>query len=602
MLTTNNRIGRLIPFLIAAFTFIIFLPTLKCGFVNWDDLPNLLNNPHYRGFSTEHLKWMFTTFHLGPYQPLSWLTFAMDHAVWGMNPFGYHLTNVVLHSISALLFYCLCVKLLTPAASSSLPERGTDIRIAAGFAALLFAVHPLRVESVVWVTERRDVLSGAFYLLALLWYVSARSSEREELPYWRRQLLPLAAFLLSLLSKGMAVSLPIALIVLDIYPLKRLPGDPKLWSSPDARRIWAEKVPYFILAALFGAIGCAGQAKAGALASYQLFGFAPRAAQAALSAWFYVWKTLVPLSLSPAYRFPEGPALLNWTSLSAGAAIAAITLALIAARRRWPAALAVWTCYLAALAPVAGFVKFGFRSIADHYSYIPCLGFAALAGAGSLAVLRSANKPLRRAWLLLACLIITCLAYLTWRQEKIWRDSEALWEHALRLDPDSSFAHNNLGLALTELGKTDLAARHYQEAVRLDPANAGARNNLGIALNHQGRREEAILQYREALKIDPLDSEVHYNLAYDLLEHSKPEEAAAHFRAALRINPDFSQAHNYLGEILAVQGKFDEAGEHFFKALTISPNYARAHYNLSRIMAVRVRQERTPEHGKAPKK
>ena len=597
----DDRIGRLVPFLAAAFTFAVFLPALGNGFVNWDDFANLLQNPHYRGLGPEQLKWMFTTFHMGPYQPLSWLTLGLDYKIWGMNPFGYHLTNVVLHSLNSLVFCFLCEKLLALAIRPSFPEKGTELFLAAGFAAVLFSVHPLRVESVAWVTERRDVLSGFFYLLAVFWYVAARAGTGEKVPFWRRQLLPLAAFLFSLLSKGMAVSLPVTLLVLDVYPLRRLPGVPARWFSSEARGIWLEKVPFFVLAVVFGVIGYMGQAKTGALATYQHFGPGQRAAAALFSAGFYIWETLLPLHLSPFHKITNGASFMSWPPLLAGAVVMALTAAAVDARRNRPAWLSAWTCYLAALAPVAGIVKFGAQSSADRYTYLPCLGFAVLAGAGFLA-LRRTSKPLwKKTGSLLACLLVLGLAGLTWSQEKIWYDSETLWNHALAVNPGSDFAHNDLGLALADRGEFDLALWHYREALRINPANAHAHNNLAILLNHQGKAGEAVGQYLEALKLNPGDPETRYNLACALAGSGRTDEAIEQLREALKTAPDFAQAHNDLGTLLASKGRTDEALEHFLKAIKIRPDFAQAHHNLSLIMAGRVYLEKDAGRRAAPK-
>jgi protein O-mannosyl-transferase len=600
-ISINKKLpGRLMPLLAAVFAFAVFLPALRNGFVSWDDFTGLLQNPDYRGLGLGQLKWMFTTLHMGPYQPLSWMTFGLDYLIWGMNPFGYHLTSLVLHSLNTLLFCLLCRKLLVLALRPSLPEQGTELDLAACFAALLFAVHPLRVESVAWVTERRDVLSGFFYLLTLLCYIAPRAAGGENASFRRRHLLPLTAFFLALLSKSMVISLPAVLLVLDVYPLRRLCGGPGRWFLPEARRVWLEKIPYLVLAAVFGAIARAGQAQVGALANYHQFGPGPRAAQVLYSVIFYMWKTLLPFNLTPIHRLPAWYDL-DLRSFFAFAAIAALTAGAIAARRSRPAFAAVWVYYLATLSPVSGLVKFGHQSVADRYSYLPCLGFAALAGAGFFAVRQTSNRA-KNASLLAACLLVTGLAGLTWRQEKVWRDSEALWSHARAVAPEpDDLIQNDLGLALVSQGKLDRAVWHYREALRLNPENAYAHNNLGIVLTHQGKTEEAVLQYREALRLTPEDAEGRYNLACALAGLKKTEEAAGEYREALRLDPGFAEAHNDLGELLAAQGRSDEAAEQFLEALKIYPGYTKAHQNLSGIMYLRVLQERAVKHGKERK-
>ncbi|HNW43385.1 MAG TPA: tetratricopeptide repeat protein [Elusimicrobiales bacterium] len=588
--SAKSRLSALTPLLIPVIAFAVFLPALKNGFLDWDDISNLVENRNYMGLGRAQLKWMFTTFHLGPYQPLSWLTYAADYLAWGLNPFGFHLTNVLLHCANALLFYFLCAKLLALGAAAPGREDYAELNLAAGFAALFFAIHPLRVESVAWVTERRDVLCGFFYLAALLLYIAPRSPGAAEKPFWRRHLLPLAAFLLALLSKGMAVTLPAALLVLDIYPLRRLPGDPRRWLAPENRRVWAEKIPFFALAALFGAVGYAGQAHG--ITSYRQSGLGQRAAQVLFGTFFYVRKTLLPLELSPLYKLPAGFGLLAPQAFFAGAALAAITAAAVALRRRIPAGLAAWACFLAALAPVSGIVKFGVQAAADRYSYLPCLGFAALAGAGFLACRRAAAGRFKKACLAGACLLLAALGSLTWRQQGVWRDSETLWKHALALDPELDYAYNNLGNALKKRGQQELALSYYSKAVSLNPENVPALNNIGVILAAQRKFEPAIASYLKALALNPRYAEAHNNLGSALDDLGRPAEAAPHYQEALRLNPGFAEAHNNLAGILAAQGRTAEAAEHCLAALKADPGLAEAHNNLAGLLAV---QGRTPE-------
>ena len=582
------------PLFTAAFAFAVFLPALKNGFVNWDDVYNLVENQSYRGLGWRQLKWMFTTFYMGPYQPLSWVTFGLDYLAWGMDPFGYHLTNVALHSANALLFYLLCLKLL----AAGRPEEKTGLRPAAVFAALVFAVHPLRVESVAWVTERRDVLSGFFYLLTLLWYLAPRGAGGEKYPFWRRHLPPLGAFLLALLSKGMVITLPAALVLLDIFALKRLPPDPRRWFTRETRGVWLEKLPYFLLAAVFGFIGYAYQAKAGALGLRQDPGFCARAAQVLFAVVFYLKKTLLPTGLSPLYQLPAGFGLLNWQSAAAGGVIAAATVAALALRRRRPAVLAIWVFYLATLAPVAGFINFGFQSAADRYTYLPCLGFALLAGAGLLACLHAAGGRFRVHCAALACLSIAALSFLTWRQQGVWLNSETLWTQALAVNPRLDLAHNNLGHILAAQGKPAAAEEHYLEALRLNPASEFAHYNLGIILSAQGKTAAAADHYRETLRVNPSFAEAHNSLGLILAAQGKPEIAGEHYRAAFGLKPEFAAAHYNLGFLLAARGKGEAAAEQYREALRLDPGSAQTHYNLGGILAGQGRLEEAALHNR----
>ncbi|HOW89867.1 MAG TPA: hypothetical protein PL037_06265, partial [Elusimicrobiales bacterium] len=376
-----------------ALVFSVFSRSLGAGFLNWDDPDNFLNNTGYRGLGPGHLRWMFTTCGMGPYSPLMWLSACADHAVWGMDAFGWHLSNVLLHSANAAVFYLLCRRLLT--AVSGLSENVAEISFSAVMAALFFALHPLCVETVAWASTRPNLLLTFFYQLAILSYIMARGTGGESASWPRRQALPLFFFLLSLLSKGTAVTLPLVLILLDVYPLGRLPSEPRRWVDAGNRGVLAEKLPYFALSLVFGAAAFMCQARIGTIVPMEKFGLASRAAQALYGLAFYPLKTILPLDLLPYYQLPEGFGLFSWGTLMRGAAVAGVTAAAVAVRRRSPVFTAVWAYYLLTVWPMAGVVKINEYWAADRYAYIACLGFAVLAGAGILSILRS-GRGVRR--------------------------------------------------------------------------------------------------------------------------------------------------------------------------------------------------------------
>ena len=313
--------------------------------MGWDDYDLLVQNPNYRGLGWEQLRWMFTTFHTGHYQPLSWITFALDYLVWGMNPFGYHLTNLILHAVNAVLFYFLTLRLLALALSMTSVSADLDLRVAAGFAALFFAVHPLRVESVAWATERRDVLSGLFFLATILCYLQAAAAANQ-IWYRRRLVAALAFYILSLLSKASGVTLPVILFVLDIYPLRRL--GPGKWFQASTRWIWWEKIPFVFLAAGAAVIAPLAQQDAGAVASPCTGSRASRALwlNRFYGLAFYLWKTILPLDLSAFYEVPPNLNPFAWPFLLSGAVVVAVSIGLFIFVRRWPAGLASWICYV----------------------------------------------------------------------------------------------------------------------------------------------------------------------------------------------------------------------------------------------------------------
>src|SRR5438445_6737113 len=288
----------LVPVLIALVTVTAFLPTLRNQFVSWDDDKNFLENPDYRGLARSHLRWMWTT-HRGHYIPLTWMTFGLDYLLWGMNPVGYHLTSLLLHAANAVVFFFLVRRILTLALPGP-AERGHAVPVAAGFAALVFAIHPLRVESVAWVTERRDVLSGLFYLVTILMYLWAcERGARGRGWYW----LSVAVFVLALLSKSMVVNLSFVLLILDVYPLRRLGGAVGWWSER-ARRVYVEKIPFVLLAAAASAVALMAQLSHDTMVLVVQLSALGRLAVSVYGLSFYLWKMVAPVNLSPLYELP----------------------------------------------------------------------------------------------------------------------------------------------------------------------------------------------------------------------------------------------------------------------------------------------------------
>src|SRR2546428_5898672 len=463
----------LVPVVIALITCAAFLAALQNQFVNLDDNDNFLDNPHYRGLAWTHLRWMWTT-HQGHYIPLTWMTLGLDYLLWGMNPVGYHLMSLLLHAANAVVFFFVVRRILTLALPSP-SERGHAVAVSAGFAALVFAIHPLRVESVAWVTERRDVLSGLFYLSAILVYLRAcERGARGRGWYW----LSVAVFGCALLSKSMVVNLPVVLLILDVYPLRRLGGFVGWWSEP-ARPIYVEKIPFVLLAAAASAVAVMAQLSKSAMIPVAHLSVLGRLAVSAYGLSFYLWKMVVPLNLSPLYMLPptvdpEAPPFI----LSYGLVLA-ITAIVLALRRRMPGLPAVWLAYIVVLLPVLGIFQSGQQIAADRYTYLAGLGWAILAGAGLLFSLgRSKTGTLTTSPIAgVAMCLVVGLGVLTWDQVKVWHDSEKLWTHVLAMDPQSSIAENNLGVARAGERKLAEAVEHYQRALQIRPDTAGANQN-----------------------------------------------------------------------------------------------------------------------------
>ena len=567
------RLG--IPLLVAAVTFIVFLPALKNGFVNWDDNTNFLNNPYYRGLGLTQLRWMFTTFWGGPYQPLSWISLGLDYVLWGMRPAGYHLTNILLHSLNAALFFALSLRLLRLGFGDAAEEK--NLRWGAVFASLIFAVHPLRVESVAWITERRDVLSGAFYLASAIYYLRAAAPGAVSARA-RPLALSLGFFTAALLSKAIGIGLGFVLLALDVYPLKRLPLSPGRWAAKEFRPVFVEKLPFLILGLAAGLAGVFGQQQEQGLQSLETCGMAQRVAQSLYGLAFYLWKTLIPAHLIPFYKPPLTFDPFAWPFLLSGSAVVVLGALIFRLRGRWPGLLTAALAYVVFLAPVIGLLKMGAQIAADRYTYLACAGWAVLAGGLLIIFQKTAVRITARAAALLIAAVLACF---TWRQTSIWQDSEKLWRHTLAVDPESEFAHNNLGTSLTDQGKLDEAVKHFREALRNNPGFAEAYKNIGGALLALGKPEEAVKYCNEALRIKPDYADAHYNLGCILASQGKLDEALLHYREAVRIKPDYTDAYYNSGRILAARGKLDEALLHYREVIRIVPGYAAAYNNIS---------------------
>jgi tetratricopeptide (TPR) repeat protein len=585
-------------------------PALSNGFVNWDDDRNFLTNPAYRGLGWAQLRWMFTTFHLGPYQPLSWMTLGLDYLVWGMNPRGYHLTSVLLHVANAGLFYALVLRLLGLArapnrtATTTLPV--VSRYLAAGAGALLFAIHPLRAESVAWVTERRDVLSGFFILLTCLCYLKAATRGAADPRRGRRWLAgSVALYALSLLSKATGMTLPVVLLALDYYPLRKFGT-----GRAGVRRTGLEKIPFVALAIAATITAAVGQSRVGILQPIESQSLPLRAARAGYGMVFYLGKTLLPAGLSNLYEVPFRLELWDAHFLLSGALIVFITAGLIAMRRRWPAALVCWISYAALMLPVSGLGHGGGQILADRYTYLPCLAWAVMAAAG----IEAAATRVRPALVAIPVVsAIAALGALTWSQCAVWRSSESLWRHAYTLHPLARL--DALGAAqaqeaaryrarLTVLGensaywaicyglgaavqldrKFDEAIAFYRRALEVNPRKAELLNNWGVALGELGRDEEAIQRYREAIAVDPRQPKAHGNLAFALDRQGHLDDALAEYRRALEIGPKSAQAYNNLAVVLSRQGKLTEAVAMYREALAIDPGHRDAQRNLDQAL------------------
>lgn len=620
-------------------TLCVFLPSLANGFVDWDDDRNLLNNLAYRGLGLEQLRWMWTTFHLGPYQPLSWMSFGLDYLIWGMRPLGYHLTSALLHALSAALFAFVAFRLFiversragtaSGAAAASGPSGGgsalrgakrsaagsrgamdgVDLRAATAFgvlAALIWAAHPLRVEAVSWATERREVLCGAFSLLALALHLARKGR-------WPVALATLAA----MLSKGTAVVLPPLLVLVDLHA--EAPVSLREWASSAIRSARRHALPLGF-GAVFAIVAIVGQRAAGAVAPLEGIGFIDRLALFANGLGFYAVKTVWPFGLAPLYEMSSDLSGVRLGGAISAAALAA-TLAL-ALRGRPPsqAPLLLIVAYAILVAPVGGLVQVGYQIAADRYAYaagwalsllaaaVICATLARVArasstqahvtsapeagpatsaaprssatsGRASLAATTAKEPDAGRSasrgasGILVAAMIVAApLAWLSVRQQRVWRDPEALWTHQLEAHPETATAHYSLALLHVTRDRDREADRwaepHFREAIRLQPGKPDAYRGLGNVLRRTGRLDEAVKVYQDGLALSPRNGPLLYGLATAQWDAGERAEAIATLRALASIPPETSDSHLVLARALAAFGDVPGAIAEYGRAIT----------------------------------
>lgn len=573
--------------IVVLITLLAFFPTLQNGFVTWDDGKNIYQNPNYRGLGWAELRWMFTTFHMGNYRPLTWMTFGMDYLVWEMDPFGYHLTSLVLHAANAVLFYFVALRLLS--LSNSFMAGDLALCGAAGFAALVFAIHPLRVEAVAWASARNHVLSSLFFLATILCYLRAATCI-EGSSIGRRWLTSsVVLFGLSLLSQPSAMTLPFVLLMLDVYPLQRLRDGEGSWFGLRARRIWWEKLPFLLLALGAALIAVLAKEQTGALASLAGYGVGSRLLQGLFGIIFYLWKTIFPVGLSPLYELPVEFHFWDLPFLLSGVLFLVISAGLYIVRRALPAALFSWIYYLLVLGPFLGTAQSGPQMVADRYSYLPCLGWAVLGGAGLLFLGRTwvGRKIGARKFTFasgIGCLVAVILGVLTWKQTQIWRDSETLWRYAVSVTRGSSTIDFNLAVVLHNHGKLEEAIDLYRRSLHFNPNVADAHYYLADALAERGELKEAVKEYNQAIQIDPGLWRAHFNLANVLSSQGNREGAVEHYLEVAKIEPAFVDAHYQLGNVLAALGDLDAALQHYQKAVKLDPSRSEIHLNLGNAL------------------
>ena len=572
--------------LLSVLVLLTFLPSLRNGFVNFDDPLYVCGNIHVqKGLTWDSIKWAFTTYAGGFWHPLTWLSLMLDCQLFGLHAGGHHLSGLMLHAANTLLLFVVFRRMT-----------GTTWR--SGFVAALFALHPLHVESVAWISDRKDVLSALFWMLTLWAYGryaevqslkskvqsqgtgsgshNAASSPLYHAPRTthhapRYYVLSLLFFACGLMSKATVLPLPLVLLLLDWWPLGRLQRSGR---NPQPWTLCLEKVPFLAAGLVAGLISIYGQKEIGALPTAIQFPVGERIANAILSYARYLAQTFWPAGLAPYYPYPRTFAV----EPVVGAALVTVAISAVVwrASRRRPYLAVGWLWYLVTLLPAIGLIQVGGHARADRYTYLPLIGLFMLLAWGAQDLTRRWRH--QAIWLsgAGASVIILC-AGLSRQQLGYWKDSETLFQRALAVTPDNIMALNNLGAALAEQGQPDEAILRFREALRLMPDFPGAHINLGAALAKQGHLDEAIPHLREAVRLARDDAWAHRNLADGLTWKGSLDEAIAEYRTAIKLNPDEAATHCNLGNALAGKGLFDDAITQYRQALKLNPDFTDAH-------------------------
>ncbi len=573
-----------LSFILIAVTVAVFWQITNNDFVNFDDDQYITENSHvHEGFTREALIWAFTTSHMGNWHPLTWMSHMADCQLFGLNPWGHHLTSLFFHTLNTVLLF-MVLKWMTGALWQSL------------FVAALFAVHPLHVESVAWVAERKDVLSTLFWMLTIWAYL--RYVER---PGIKRYLLILVTFALGLMAKPMLVTLPFVLLLLDYWPLERFQigqsGSMHIATSQvsmiarkpssQALRLLWEKTPLIFLAAVSSVVTFIVQKSEGAVRTLEVYPAQARISNALVSYAIYIKKMIWPESLAVFYPHP-GQSLPMYQAALAGLLLLMISFGVIRLGRRYPYLPVGWLWYVGTLIPVIGLVQVGAQAMADRYTYVPLIGLFLIVSWGIPELVRSWRY--RRTVLALAAgSLLLALMLCTWLQIQNWRSSIALFEHALQATANNGLAHHNLGVALADQGRVQEAIIHYHLSLRITPNNFRVYNNLGKALVRQGKLQEALVHYQKALHLNPNYAEAYNNLGVARARLGEFNKATDDYLEALRLKPDWLEVYNNLANAFAAQGKFDEAIAYYSKVIRLKPDYADAYNNLAIALAGRGR-------------
>ncbi|WP_422926828.1 tetratricopeptide repeat protein [Singulisphaera sp. PoT] len=542
-----------------------FLPILGNGFVYFDDDENFLGNRNFRGLGFSQLGWAWTTLLLGVYQPLAWILLEVQYVLFGLNPWGYHLASLLLHALNSVVALALTYSILRRSAPELVERYPRRAYGCSALAILLYAIHPLRVEVVAWASCQPYLPCVLFYMLSILAYLQAADLDGSKARSW--QYVSWAMFLCALLSKAVAVSLPVVLMALDFFPLRRFEDRSRIAG------VLREKAFYLAASAAFVLIAVVGKQSNESLRTIDDSGLWARLAQSGYGFWFYLLKSVAPVNLVAYYPLPKRAEFWGPTYLVAVGASVGLFLVIVRHWKAHPGLLTTGLAYLASLAPNLGFVTIGNQLVADRYCYLPAL---ALAVGLAFLLLRWTTAPnlKGRPWVEVVpgLLFSMALLPLTWQQCRSWKTTEALWVRVLENgDRQHPTPYFNLGADQARRKRYDQAMANYREALELDPNSPDANNLLGAALDALGKPDEAFAYYRKAVKLEPIYPDARNNLGSALAREGNLREAVAQFSEAVRQRPEFPLAQKNLGLALSRLGRLREASTALTKATRLAP-------------------------------
>ena len=576
----QHNLERLAGTILLVAILAVFAKVAWHDFIVFDDGIYITSNSHVqRGLTGKSIRWAFTSMEASNWHPLTWLSHMLDYELYGLNPAGHHLTNLFFHVATTLLLFLVL-------------RKSTGLLWRSFLVAGLFGLHPLHVESVAWVSERKDVLSAFFWMLTTLAYV-----EYCRRPCRGRYVLILIFFAMGLVAKPMLVTLPFVLLLLDFWPLGRLklPGSRggEGIARPLKQLLW-EKTPLFFLSAVSSVVTFVVQSKGGAISTFEAISLKVRIINAFASYVRYLERMCWPHDLAIFYPHPNN-SLPIWQGVAAGLLLVMVSILVGRQSSKRPFLPVGWVWFLGTLIPVIGIVQVGGQSMADRYTYIPSIGIFLMTVWGISGLL--ARVPYRN--LLLGCagtIILLCLSLATWLQLGYWQNSETLFRRTLSVTKRNYVAHHNLGTALVAENRFDEAVGQYKKALDIWPAYPDAHNNLGVVFARQGLHEKAIFHYKEALRANPDHILAHQNIANALAERGHLKDAVSHYSKALHIDPDSGANHNAMGVALAGLNQMDEAISHLTRAIDVCPDCPEPYNNLGRVLTMQGRVEEAVAH------